>query len=41
MGFHQYHEPPEELSDATRTLACMITSLVEETEARGWYEQSI
>ena len=35
MGFHQYHEPPEELSDHTRTFARMITSLVEETEAIG------
>lgn len=41
MGFHQYHEPPEELSAATRTLARMITSLTEEAEAIGWYEQRI
>ncbi len=41
MGFHQYHEPPEELSPATRTFARMITSLVEEAEAIGWYEQRI
>lgn len=41
MGFHQYHEPPEELSPATRTFARMITSLTEETEAIGWYEQRI
>src|SRR5205085_10346070 len=39
MGFHQYHEPPEELSDETRTFARMITSLTEEAEAIGWYEQ--
>ena len=41
MGFHQYHEPPEELSSATRTFARMITSLTEEAEAIGWYEQRI
>ena len=41
MGFHQYHEPPEELSTATRTFARMITSLTEEAEAIGWYEQRI
>lgn len=41
MGFHQYHEPPEELSKETRTFACMITSVIEEAEAIGWYEQRI
>ena len=41
MGFHQYHEPPEELSAATRTFARMIKSLTEEAEAIGWYEQRI
>ncbi|MBE7170502.1 MAG: hypothetical protein INR73_07925 [Williamsia sp.] len=41
MGFHQYHEPPEELSNDTRTLARMITSVIEEAEAIGWYEQRI
>jgi len=41
MGFHQYHEPPEELSDKARTFARMITSLTEEAEAIGWYEQRI
>jgi hypothetical protein len=41
MGFDQYHEPPGELSDATRTFARMITSLIEEVEAIGWYEQRI
>lgn len=41
MGFDQYHEPPEELPEATRTFARMITSLVEEAEAIGWYEQRI
>jgi len=41
MGFDQYHEPPEELSESTRTFARMITSLTEEAEAIGWYEQRI
>jgi hypothetical protein len=30
MGFDQYHEPADELSQATRTFARMITSLIEE-----------
>ena len=41
MGFDQYHEPPQELSSATRTFARMIASLTEEAEAIGWYEQRI
>jgi hypothetical protein len=41
MGFDQYHEPPDELSDKTRTFARMITSLIEEAEAIGWYEQRL
>ncbi len=41
MGFNQYHEPAEELSEKTRTFARMITSLTEEAEAIGWYEQRI
>jgi hypothetical protein len=41
MGFDQYHEPPEELSAETRTFARMATSLIEEVEAIGWYEQRI
>ncbi len=41
MGFDQYHEPPEELSKEMRTFARMITSLTEEAEAIGWYEQRI
>ena len=39
MGFDQYHEPANELSQQTRTFARMITSLTEEAEAIGWYEQ--
>jgi uncharacterized protein len=41
MPTDQYHEPPEELSDDVRTFARMITSLQEECEAIGWYEQRI
>jgi hypothetical protein len=41
MGFDQYHEPPNELSDDVRTFARMIASLTEEAEAIGWYEQRL
>ena len=41
MSFDQYHEPPDELSAKTRTFARMITSMTEEAEAIGWYEQRI
>jgi len=41
MPENQYHEPPEELSQETRTFARMITSLTEEAEAISWYEQRI
>lgn len=41
MGFNQYHEPPQELSEETRTLARMFASLTEETEAINWYQQRI
>jgi hypothetical protein len=41
MGFDQYHEPPEELSQKTRTFARMIKSLTEEAEAIDWYEQRL
>ena len=41
MGFEQYHEPADELSAKTRTFARMITSLIEEAEAIGWYEQRL
>ena len=41
MGFDQYHEPPEELSQELRTFARMIASLIEEAEAISWYEQRI
>jgi hypothetical protein len=41
MATHQYHEPPQELPQATRTFARMIASLIEEAEAIGWYEQRL
>jgi len=41
MGFDQYHEPANELSEETRTFARVITSLTEEAEAIGWYQQRI
>ena len=41
MGFDQYHEPPEELSQETRTLARIFASLTEEAEAINWYEQRL
>ncbi|MDD1533990.1 MULTISPECIES: ferritin family protein [unclassified Bradyrhizobium] len=39
MGFDQYHEPPQELSQEIRTFARMMASLIEEAEAINWYEQ--
>jgi hypothetical protein len=41
MPTDQYHEPPSELSAEIRTFARMITGLIEEAEAIGWYEQRI
>src|SRR5205823_2339672 len=41
MGFDQYHEPADELSPETRTFARVLTSLTEEAEAIGWYQQRI
>jgi hypothetical protein len=41
MATDQYHEPPNELPEKTRTFARMITSLIEEAEAIGWYEQRL
>ena len=41
MPTEQYHEPADELSQKTRTLARMITSMIEEAEAINWYEQRI
>jgi hypothetical protein len=41
MPVDQYHEPPEELPQETRTFARMMASLIEEAEAIGWYEQRL
>jgi hypothetical protein len=41
MSFDQYHEPPDELPEETRTFARMMASLTEEAEAIGWYEQRL
>lgn len=41
MGTDQYHEPVNELSEGIRTFARMVTSLQEEAEAIGWYQQRI
>lgn len=41
MGFDQYHEPPEELSEETRTYARVLQSLIEEAEAINWYMQRL
>ena len=41
MGFEQYHEPPEELSEKTRTFARMIVSMIEEADAINWYQQRL
>ena len=41
MGTDQYHEPPGELPEDVRTFARMCTSLIEEAEAIGWYQQRL
>ena len=41
MGFDQYHEPPKELSEETRTYARVLQSLIEEAEAISWYTQRL
>jgi hypothetical protein len=41
MGFEQYHEPPSDLSEKTRTFARMIVSMIEEADAINWYQQRI
>lgn len=41
MPTEQYHEPPQELPQETRTFARMISSVIEEAEAINWYEQRI
>jgi uncharacterized protein len=41
MPFEQYHEPAAELPQEVRTFARICTSLIEEAEAIGWYEQRL
>ena len=41
MGFDQYHEPPEDLSEETRTYVRVIQSMIEEAEAIDWYVQRL
>jgi hypothetical protein len=41
MPTDQYHEPPAELPEEIRTFARINTSLIEEAEAIGWYEQRL
>jgi uncharacterized protein len=41
MPTEQYHEPPAELTEEMRSYARMVTSLIEEAEAVGWYTQRI
>jgi len=41
MANEGYHEPTEELSDATRDMHRAIVSLMEELEAVDWYNQRV
>jgi ferritin-like protein len=41
MANEGYHEPIEEMSDATRDMHRAITSLMEELEAIDWYNQRV
>lgn len=41
MSSEGYHEPIEELSDATRDMHRAIVSLMEELEAIDWYDQRV
>ncbi len=41
MGFDQYHEPPKELPEKTRTYVRIIQSMIEEAEAIDWYVQRL
>jgi len=41
MANEGYHEPIDEISDATRDMHRAITSLMEELEAVDWYNQRI
>ena len=41
MANDSYHEPIDELSDATRDMHRAISSLMEELEAVDWYNQRV
>lgn len=41
MANEGYHEPIDELSDATRDMHRAIVSLMEELEAVDWYNQRV
>jgi hypothetical protein len=41
MGFDQYREPPQELSEETRRFVRVIQSMIEEAEAIDWYIQRL
>src|SRR3954453_20312851 len=41
MANEGYHEPLDQLSDATRDMHRAITSLMEELEAIDWYNQRV
>jgi uncharacterized protein len=41
VPFDQYHEPPQELPEETRSFARLCASVIEEAEAIGWYEQRL
>ena len=41
MSNEGYHEPINELTDATRDMHRAITSLLEELEAVDWYNQRV
>ena len=41
MSSESYHEPVEELSEATRDMHRAIESLMEELEAVDWYNQRV
>lgn len=41
MSNEGYHEPIDELTDATRDMHRAITSLMEELEAADWYNQRV
>src|SRR4051794_29315735 len=41
MPTEQYHEPPAELPADVRSYARIVTSLIEEAEAIGWYAQRL